>query len=279
MTQGVRNGAAFVRLTRHGEAQRAMAVRDLLAAAFPRAIRAELAPSGRLLVRSPVLRVTPLADGSELVDFVGIASLDDIAPPRIGEDVTAWFFARFVEPESWRVIHDFPNYAVSNHGRVMRLTSRTNAKAGGILAQCWRSGYLAVDLCRPGEGRDGRRTMAGHVLVCSAFHGPRPDGMVANHRDGDRCFNGARNLEWLTQRENIYDGWERGTNRCRGEGHGNATLTDAQALEIRRLAARGEMTNRAIATQFDSTESVVGRITSRKSWRHLLPVETVLPGA
>lgn len=80
MTHSVRNGIAFVRLTRLGEAQRAMAVRDLLAATFPGAIRGELAPSGRQVVRSPAPRVTPLADGSELVEFVGIASPDEIAP-------------------------------------------------------------------------------------------------------------------------------------------------------------------------------------------------------
>ncbi|WP_082201433.1 NUMOD4 domain-containing protein [Paraburkholderia phenoliruptrix] len=50
--------------------------------------------------------------------------------------------------ENWRVITEWPNYAVSDHGRVKRLTTRNNAVAGKVLA-----GDPRNHLCPDGQGR------------------------------------------------------------------------------------------------------------------------------
>jgi hypothetical protein len=73
------------------------------------------------------------------------------------------------------------DYAVSNLGRIKRLTSRTFAKADSIPKTPPRSNknpYPAVDLCRDGK----RRTCAVHQLVAAAFLEPRPDGLEVNHK-------------------------------------------------------------------------------------------------
>ncbi|MFE3572503.1 HNH endonuclease signature motif containing protein [Bacillus subtilis] len=62
-------------------------------------------------------------------------------------------------------------------------------------------GYLAVSLQH--SGRALKRNV--HLLVCAAFHGPRPDGKVARHLDGNPRNNRAANLTWGTQAENISD--------------------------------------------------------------------------
>jgi hypothetical protein len=173
--------------------------------------------------------------------------------------------------EEWRVIADFPNYAVSNLGRVKRLTSRTCAKAGAILKQAWRGGrgvhkgYLAVDLCA-----DGRKvTHSVHVLVTEAFHGKRPEGLVPNHRDGDAANNSASNLEWATQSRNVQHAYDIGLSDAKGERNGQAKLTEPDIVAIRRLSTgrRGEFT--AIGKKFGISPNHAADIIRRKAWPHV----------
>jgi hypothetical protein len=45
-----------------------------------------------------------------------------------------------------------------------------------------------------------------HVLVTTAFHGPRPSsGHVVRHKDGTRLNNEASNLHWGTVSDNLRD--------------------------------------------------------------------------
>lgn len=41
-----------------------------------------------------------------------------------------------------------------------------------------------------------------HKLVCTAFHGPRPDGYVCDHLNGNHLDWTADNLQWVTPEEN-----------------------------------------------------------------------------
>ena len=42
-----------------------------------------------------------------------------------------------------------------------------------------------------------------HVLMCSTFHGPRPEGYQCDHLNGNILDYSATNLEWVTPAENI----------------------------------------------------------------------------
>lgn len=44
-----------------------------------------------------------------------------------------------------------------------------------------------------------------HSLVCAAFHGPCPNGMVCRHLNGLRRDNRPENLAWGTHSENSQD--------------------------------------------------------------------------
>ena len=41
-----------------------------------------------------------------------------------------------------------------------------------------------------------------HILICSTFHGPRPEGYHCDHLNGNILDYSAANLEWVTPKEN-----------------------------------------------------------------------------
>ena len=99
-----------------------------------------------------------------------------------------------------------------------------------------------------------------HVLACEAFNGPRPPGAEAAHGPchQPRCWNG-RHLRWATSAENQADRDRDGTSQ-HGERNGNVKLSTADVDEIRRLWARGDMTQGIIARRFDISQSTVSLI-------------------
>ena len=94
--------------------------------------------------------------------------------------------------ERWVVIDEFPNYEVSDHGRIR------NSKTGRILrTSVTYKGYEIVTLTRGGT----QRTVKVHKLVADAFCEKYYDDMDATHLDGNRLNNRADNLDWWTRRD------------------------------------------------------------------------------
>lgn len=94
----------------------------------------------------------------------------------------------------WKVINEFPNYSVSDDGRVK------NNKTGKILAPSPDSnGYLSVGLYRDGK----HTTKRIHKLVAEAFI-PNPLNLhEVNHIDGNKNNNDKSNLEYCTRSYNM----------------------------------------------------------------------------
>ena len=97
--------------------------------------------------------------------------------------------------ELWVDIEDFPNYQVSNKGRVR------NKRNGYILKPfADRYGYLRLSI-------GNTDNVYIHKLVCQAFNGNPPNyNYQINHIDSNRQNNCASNLEWCTAKENIAHG-------------------------------------------------------------------------
>lgn len=94
--------------------------------------------------------------------------------------------------EEWRVIHNFPNYSVSNFGNVKNNNTnklfRLNAK----------NGYQNVTLIN----NLGKKNFRVHRLVALAFI-PNPENKPeVNHLDKNKLNNNINNLEWNTRLEN-----------------------------------------------------------------------------
>ena len=100
--------------------------------------------------------------------------------------------------EEWKKIEYFPNYSVSNLGRVR------NDKTGKFLkphkAGKEKNQYFYTSLVQEVCGT--QKTFLIHRLVAFAFI-PNPDNKPeVNHIDGNHFNNTVDNLEWVTEREN-----------------------------------------------------------------------------
>ena len=96
-----------------------------------------------------------------------------------------------MQKEIWKDIEDFPNYEVSDQGRVR------NKKTGHILSPVPdKDGYFRVHL-----GKD-IVTKRIHRLVAVAFIPNVENKSQVNHINGDKMDNRASNLEWCSALEN-----------------------------------------------------------------------------
>ena len=111
----------------------------------------------------------------------------------------------------WRTIPSLPAYLVSDQGDVK------SAATGRVLAKFIdASGYYRMGLRSPSGGRVNKRV---HALVAEAFIGPRPEGAVTRHLDGDPLNNAPGNLTYGTQSQNVRDSIAHGTQRNARKTH------------------------------------------------------------
>lgn len=124
--------------------------------------------------------------------------------------------------EEWRIIQDYPNYSVSNLGRVR------NDKTGRILKPISFGArgkeYKQVFLFRGSCA--SRKSFRVHRLVATAFI-PNPESKPeVNHLDGNHYNNAVSNLEWTSHTENMIHAFtvlhpDIGKKRC-GADNGNS---------------------------------------------------------
>lgn len=110
--------------------------------------------------------------------------------------------------ERWAAVAGHPGYEVSDHGNVRSLDRTVvqqspygvpmERRLQGKSLNCMRmsNGYQGAILGR------GSKVHMVHRLVATAFVEGHADGLVVNHKNGDRQDNRAENLEWVTHGEN-----------------------------------------------------------------------------
>lgn len=165
-----------------------------------------------------------------------------------------------MEPR-WKVISDFPNYAVSDDGQVKRLTTRNSARAGALLSQFLVSGYPSVNLVRPGF----RTSVRVHRLVAEAFLEMVPGATEVNHIDADRANNHHSNLEWVTASGNRFHAYVKGGLRADGENNGYSKLTNDVVHQIRGT----DEDSRAVAQRFNVSVATIRDVRARRTWAHI----------
>ena len=86
--------------------------------------------------------------------------------------------------EEWKPIPGFDGYEASSAVRIRSVDRQLSdgRRAGGVVLVATEddNGYLQVTLSLAGKPR----TIRVHVLVCTAFHGPRPRNREVRHLDG-----------------------------------------------------------------------------------------------
>lgn len=95
--------------------------------------------------------------------------------------------------EEWKKVNEYPNFSVSNKGRV-----RNNLTGNILKPRKDRAGYEYVAYSRV-EGK--QKSLSVHRLVAIAFI-PNPlNKSTVNHINGVHNDNRVENLEWATPRE------------------------------------------------------------------------------
>ena len=146
--------------------------------------------------------------------------------------------------EIWKDIEGYKGfYQVSNFGRVMGLDRNVQRKDGKVFFVKGRilipfagktSPYLNVQLCYCGLNKK----FLVHILVAKTFLEYKK-GLEVNHKDGNVLNNDVENLELITHLENIRHSIIHGFTNQFGENSVNASLTNKDAIEIRKLHKMG----------------------------------------
>ena len=157
-------------------------------------------------------------------------------------------------PELWRTISVHERYEVSNLGRVR------NRETERVLKPDLGGPYLRVKF-----GRSLRESV--HVLVCTAWHGQRPQGMHCLHRNDNKRDNRPENLYWGTRLDNAADAL-RNDKYKRGHSNGKAKLSEANVREIKRLRGQG-LFYRTIGEMFGVSDHCILCICKGITWKHL----------
>lgn len=208
--------------------------------------------------------------------------------------------------EEWRVIKDFPDYAVSSLGKVKRIVRVDNSLDGKILNESKNSGgYFWVGLYKNKK----RNHMPIHRLVYNAFIDKKLEkDECIHHIDKNKTNNNVNNLSMmpisthiskhgkgkiisdehkdrlrecntgkiasLETRKKISQRMSSGNHplfgsKKPGEKSGNHKLTNNDVLKIRELLKNKLMTQKQIANIYKIKQSTVSLIKIRKTWSHI----------
>lgn len=165
--------------------------------------------------------------------------------------------------EIWKDIEGYKGiYQISNQGNVKSLNriARSGKKVKEkILKKAQdKDGYILFTLCKNGT----QKTVKAHRLVANAFIPNINNKPCVNHLNGIKNDNTVTNLEWVTVSENTQHSYN---NKLQGKGskHGRSTLTVEDVKNIRATVGK---TQKELALQFNSYQSVIGRILRNETY-------------
>jgi hypothetical protein len=185
--------------------------------------------------------------------------------------------------EEWRLVPEYPDYAVSNYGevysfprKIVRLNSQSGQPneitvRGGMLNHSLSvHGYPRVQLSRPGE----KIKKYVHSIVAETFIGPRPDGMETCHNDGIKTNPEAWNLRHDKPKGNNSDMDKHGT-RVKGEDISNARYTNEEIRNVKMLLKKHGVMDVSRLTGIPQPQ--ISNIKTGHTWKHIVVSEQQLP--
>jgi transcriptional regulator len=153
---------------------------------------------------------------------------------------------------------------------------RTRKPLRGHVSQ---RGYIVYGVTFPGGSRGTAKTvpvLAARV-IWESVHGPIPDSLEVNHKDGNKSNNSISNFELATSSGNKLHAFRTGLRKpTAGERVGVARLTEVQVREIQTLLTRG-VSQAAISRQYGVSQGTISWINRGKSWKYATSAEGFQP--
>jgi hypothetical protein len=166
-------------------------------------------------------------------------------------------------PEGVRIkrIPGFPDYSVTTAGEIFSFKRKVPLRLKPRVSKS--TGYPGVSLCRNGKAH----TVNVHTAVAIAFLGPRPEGQVVRHLDGDSENCDVSNLAYGSHIENEADK-ERHGRRPKGDAIYGSKLTASEVFDMREMYADGEWIGN-IRRKYPLHPTTIHHIIHGKIWSHL----------
>lgn len=122
--------------------------------------------------------------------------------------------------EEWKLITDYPNYQVSNFGRIK------NIKFNKLLNPCSDGYYMNVVLSNEGK----QKTFRVHKLVAYYFCENINNYICVDHKDLNKLNNHADNLRWVSFSVNMYNQPKRTVDKCSSSFKGVCKTKDGKYI-------------------------------------------------
>lgn len=165
-----------------------------------------------------------------------------------------------MKKELWKKVKGYPNYIVSNMGKVKFVARR---KPTFKRPSNYR-GYLRIAIWKNNKPYK----VGVHKLVALAFVDGYFKGAQVNHKNFDKSDNRAENLEWVTPSQNYYYSMERRSLATRGENNCKSKLKDEDIIKIRKLRKKGT-TLVALSKKFGVSYENIDYIVRGLTWKHI----------
>lgn len=218
----------------------------------------------------------------EVLQLLGTDCVRDIIHPN------AWVSSTLLkyhgDTEIWKDIEGYEgSYQISSFGNVRSL-DRTitygqgvgqyhNRRGQDLKISSYQDKYSTVGL--------SGTTHTVHSLVAKGFCSGFEQGKVVNHKDFNGKNNFYKNLEWVTQAENVTYSIKYGVGNV-GTSQKDSKLDDKKVLEIKAMLKTKIFSQAFIAKQFEVSPTTITDIKKGRKWKHVgikkpAPILPILP--
>lgn len=161
--------------------------------------------------------------------------------------------------ESWKKINKFPEYLISDQGRLKSIKFGKERLRKPIVDG---KGYMRISLSDNGF----QNTQKIYRLVAIHFI-PNPENKPqVNHKNGIKADNRAENLEWCTHQENMTHASVNGLMMA-GENNSSSILNSEKVIQLRQLHRQGNISIRSLAKKFEISYPTARNIIIGKKWK------------
>ena len=168
--------------------------------------------------------------------------------------------------EEWKIIESFPRYAISNLGRVKRISAFGGATVGRILKPSFiGKGYLSVMFYERTAEKLTQKRKYVHRLVAEFFINKKNEIQnQVNHKDGNKENNRIDNLEWASCSENHLHAFRIGLRKP----YRHSKLCADDVIEIRNtIKSHGYRIK--LSKKFKVSKDTISSIVDRRRWKHI----------